>query len=823
MKLTPGMQQFMKIKNQHPDCIVLFRMGDFYETFFEDAKTAARELEITLTSRGKGETKAPLAGIPYHSIEPYISKLVKKGYKVAMVEQMEDPKLAKGLVKRDLVRIITPGTITESMILDSGANNYIVSFVKEKDIFGLSFCDMSTGEFLVTEISEKIFFDEIKRQNPSEIIFPMSLEQSELISKLKEEKYVLNAYDDRFYYYEKALESLKDHFNVLNLDGFGIKSELMVRAAGSLLCYMKDNQMNSLIHINKICQYNLENYMYLDNSTVRNLELLKNVFHQKDDNTLISVLDKTVTPMGKRLLRKWIVNPLVNKLQIEKRLDSITELNKAIILRSDLKKHLEKVYDMERLITRVSVGSASPKDLVSLKMSLKTVPKIKEMLVNSETLLLKESSDIVDLIEPTEIIDKGIKNEPNTIIREGNIIKDGYNNELDELRELTLNTKKYLTELEQREQQKTGIRSLKVRYNKIFGYYIEVTKANLHLVPTDYIRKQTQVNSERFITEELKEKEAKILGAQERIFELEYDLFIDILDKLKKYIPSIQDTSGKMATLDCLISLAETAQENNYAKPQINEQGILNITDGRHPVVEEFSKEPFIANSCSLNSKSRTMIITGPNMAGKSTYMRQIALISLLAQIGSYVPAKSANLPIVDRIFTRVGAYDDLVSGQSTFMVEMNETANILNNATDKSLIILDEIGRGTSTYDGLSLAWAIALHINNKIKAKTLFATHYHYLNKLAQKYEGINNYNISVNETEHNIIFLRKIVEGGTDKSYGIQVAKLAGIPQEVIDESKKIMNRIEMDDEIGETLHHDIKQKSRLKDMGLSKFLK
>lgn len=803
VKLSPGMEQYMKVKNQNPDCIILFRMGDFYETFYEDAKLVARELEITLTARGKGESRAPLAGIPYHALDPYLAKLIKKGYKVGIVEQIEDPKKAKGLVKRDLIRIITPGTVIESLILNKGNNNYILSFNKENNNYSISFCDMSTGEFFSSEISGPLFFNEIKRLNPSEIVFPMSLEESEIVGMLKKEEFLLTPYDDRFFYNEKARETLLNHFKVISLDGFGKFSQIMEDSAGALLNYIKETQKNSLSHINKIKNYNLNDYMTLDSSSVRNLELLRNIVSNSEESTLLSVLDLTLTPMGKRLIKKWLVYPLIDKNEIEKRLNAVEELKSKVILRKELIENLKDVYDIERLIGKVSFGSANPKDLISLKNSLKVLPLIKSYDNRIEALLLKEVFNLPDLSSAFEIIEKAIKEDPNTIIREGNIIKTGYNQELDELRLIASNTKKYLAELEEKEKERTGIKSLKIRFNKVFGYYIEITRSNLHLVPKDYIRKQTQVNCERFITEELKEKESKILGAEERIFEIEYNLFLEVLDQLKNYINDIQLSADKIGKLDCILSLSEVAQSNNYVKPEYNDNKILEIIDGRHPVIEAFSGLEFIPNSCILSENKRTMIITGPNMAGKSTYLRQIALICLMGQIGSFVPAKKVILPVIDRIFTRIGAYDDLVHSQSTFMVEMNETANILNNATESSLVILDEIGRGTSTFDGVSLAWAIAEHLNNKIKAKTLFATHYHHLNHLSSKFESIENYNISVNETNDKIIFLRKIVKGGTDKSYGIQVAKLAGIPQEVIESSKNIMKLIELEDSIGERI--------------------
>jgi DNA mismatch repair protein MutS len=803
VKLTPGMQQYMEVKNANPDCIILFRMGDFYETFFEDAKTIARELEITLTARGKGETKAPLAGIPYHAIEPYLAKLVKKGYKVGIVEQTEDPKKAKGLVKRELIRIITPGTIIDSSILEKNKNNYVLCIYENEVDYSVTFCDLSTGEFLVSSIEKKNLLDELKRINPSEIIFPSSYNNLKLIHDIKQEGYILSEFEDRFFYYEKAYETLKNHFEVLNLEGFGIRSKSIINCAGALLSYLKETQLNSLTHINKISHYLNNDFMFLDSATIRNLELIHNIIHKNEESTLLSLIDKTTTPMGKRLIKKWLLSPLIIKEKIQKRLDSVEELKEKMILRQDLKENLRKIYDIERLIGRVAYGNANPKDLVAIGNSLKYLPKIKLKLEETKTSLLNELSSIPDLSEPEELIKTAIKDEPPITIREGNIINEGYNQELDQLRELSIDAKTYLAEIEEKEKERTKIKSLKIRYNKIIGYFIEVTKSNLSLVPPEYIRKQTQLNCERFVTEELKDLEEKIIGAQERIYELEFELFNGVLEKLSEYTTKIQECAKNLAVIDCIISLSQIAQEKSYTKPSFNDSNIIELSNSRHPVIEEFSEIDFISNDCKLTEKQRTMIITGPNMAGKSTFLRQVALISLLAQIGSFVPAKYANLIIVDRIFSRIGAYDDLVNKQSTFMVEMNETANILNNATDKSLVIIDEIGRGTSTFDGVSLAWSIAEYLNNNIKCKTLFATHYHHLNNMSSQFEGIKNYNISVEETEDSIIFLRKIIEGGTDKSYGIQVAKLAGLPKEVINKAKEIMKKIELEDEISKKI--------------------
>ena len=803
VELSPGMRQYMKIKNEHPDCIILFRMGDFYETFYDDAKLVARELEITLTARGKGEKRATLAGIPYHALDPYLAKLIKKGYKVGIVEQLEDPKLAKGLVERGLVRIITPGTVLENMILNKDVNNYIFSFFKDEESFGISYMDVSTGEFKCAKVKESEFYGELAKVNPAEIIYPSSMIDSPMIEELKTKGYILNEFSERFFYYDKALDTLKEQFKVDNMRGFGVVDEVLVNACGGLIGYVKDKQMKGLEHVKKVELYSLSDFMILDNATIRNLELVQNIVSKNDDSTLLKVLDKTVTPMGKRLLRKWITAPLINREEIEKRLDSVDELKEDLVLRHELIEALNEIYDIERLIVRVSFGNANPKDLVSLANSFSNLPKIKHLLEKLKSPLLSELSSLSILEEPRKIISESIKEEPSTIIREGNIIRKGYNQELDELRSISFNAKSYLAEMEAEERKKTGINSLKIRYNKVIGYFIEITKKNIDSVPEYYIRKQSQINSERFVTEELKELEVKILGAQERIFEIEYNLFMEVLEKLREFVMEVQMTSEKLSVLDCLLSFSVVSNKNNYIKPLFNDEGIIELKDCRHPVVEMFGDIDFIPNNCSLSDKQRTMIITGPNMAGKSTYLRQVALCSLMAQVGCFVPASSARLCVVDRIFSRIGAYDDLVNKQSTFMVEMNETANILNNATENSLIILDEIGRGTSTYDGVSLAWAISEYLNNEIKAKTLFATHYHHLNKLEERFEGIKNYNVTVDESDDKIVFLRKIVEGGTDKSYGIQVAKLAGVPDAVINCAKHVMDLIELEDDFEDKL--------------------
>ncbi|MBW3019729.1 DNA mismatch repair protein MutS [Candidatus Woesearchaeota archaeon] len=813
MELTPGMRQYMEVKDKHPDCIVLFRMGDFYETFFEDAKTVSRVLDITLTARGKGEKRAPLAGIPYHALDNYLAKLVKRGFKVCMVEQLEDPKLAKGLVKRGVTRIVTPGTVIEDNMLTQ-SNNFIMSLNKEDDSYGIAISDISTGEFITTEVKNLLkLFGEIEKYSPAEIIVPTSYEQSDIVKDIKNRGYYVNSFDDRFYWIDKARKALLEHFKVENFDGYGINDkDAIITSSGALLSYLKETQFNALNHINKIRNYSVDEFMILDSSTQRNLELLKNIKDGTSRGSLFDVINKTITPMGSRKLRQWLLRPLLNVDKIKKRLNAIEELNKDSILREEIKQILDKISDIERISARITYGSANARDLVSLKNSLKYIPDLKKLLTNSESNFLKEIHEINPLDELVNIIETTIKEEPNTSLREGNIIKKGFNEELDELRMLSTNAKEWLAKFEEDEREKTGIKNLKVRYNKIFGYFIEVSKSNLNLVPESYIRKQTQANSERYFTEDLKNKENMILGAQDKIQALEYDLFLEVLKAALEKIEGIQDIASKISSLDCLYSLSIVSKNNNYCKPEIFEKSQIEIIKGRHPVVEILEAN-FVDNDCILNDEEIMKIITGPNMAGKSTYLRQNALIVLLAQIGSYVPAAEAKIGIVDRIFTRVGAYDDLSQGQSTFMVEMNETANILNNATEKSFVILDEIGRGTSTYDGFSLAWAIAEFLITKIKSKTMFATHYHQLNKMCEEFSGIKNYHISVKEENDEIIFLRKIVLGGTDRSYGIQVAKLAGLPEDVIHKAKVLMKTLEKEDQIMKSLEEEVIEKQEV----------
>ena len=798
--LTPGMKQYLEAKRAHPDCLIMLRMGDFYEMFYEDAITASRELEITLTSRGKDEKKAPLAGIPYHALENYLGRLIKKGYKVAIIEQLEDPKQAKGLVKRGLVRIVTPGTVIESSLLNEKENNYIMSLSSYGDQYASAFCDLSTGEFFTMQAhSLSHLLSLMVRFNPSEGLIPESLKvNTELVEKIKSSGCFLNSVDDYFFKYEKAKETICSHFNATSLHQFGLEEEKQLASvSGALLKYLHDTQKNSLSHLQHISIRSNETIMLLDSSTIKNLELLKNIRDNSSRGTLLLVLDKTVTAPGARLLKRWIKEPLLVKEAILQRLDAVEALHKNIIAREEIISLLQETYDLERLISRVNYGNANPRDLLSLAKSLQQIPALKQKIRLLSGNLLQQIAVMPDSQDVAALISKSIKDDAPITIREGGMVKPGYNSELDTLRDIKNNSKRYLQQLEEREKVKTGISTLKIGYTNVFGYFIEVTKKNIHLVPGDYIRKQTTANSERYITEELKIEEEKILGAEEKINELEYNLFQGILKSIAEQTAAVQDAAQKLSVLDVLCSLAKVAAENNYVRPALVEQNLLHIKDGRHPVIEQLEKS-FIANDIMLND-GEMMILTGPNMAGKSTVMRQTALIVLMAQMGSFVPAEKASMGIMDRIFTRVGAYDDLSSGQSTFMVEMHETATILHNATENSLIILDEIGRGTSTFDGVSIAWSVAEFIYNHTKAKTLFATHYHVMNKLAEKFSRIRNYNIAVKERNGEVIFLHKLIEGGTDQSYGIHVAKLAGLPLQVVERAKEIQAILEKDDEM------------------------
>ena len=795
--LTPAMRQYADIKEQYPNAVVLFRMGDFYETFYEDAKTVSKVLDIVLTSRGSGLKKAPLAGIPYHALDQYLAKLIRANYTVVMVEQLEDPKLAKGIVKRGVVRIVTPGTIIEDTMLEKASNNYLLCIDFEQKKFGISSCDISTGEFVTTTVDTiQQVFAEVEKYSPAEIIIPLSLENAMFIEELKKKSYLINTHDDRFYVIEKAQRTIQDHFKLQSVDAFGLTHPLNVSSSGALLSYLKETQMNTLSHLSSIRPYTISDSMILDAATQRNLELVKNIKDQTTRGTLFETINFTTTAMGQRKLKQWLLRPSLKLKTIEERLESVSELTHDQITLDEIKSTLDEVQDIQRIITRITYGNANPKDLVGLKQSLLVVPKLKKLLASFKSKKIVTIKEINEATNVTKLIEESIKQEPPITIREGNIIKDGYNKELDELREIAYSTKDWLQKFEQQEQKSTNIKSLKVKYNRVFGYFIEVTKSNLHLVPSHYTRKQTQANSERYITDELKQKESLILGAEDKIQNLEYDLYQSILKEISLHTKTVQNIANIISELDCLVSFAECALQKRYFKPDVTNDYNIMINDGRHPVVESIERGEFIENDVSLDQGSNLHIITGPNMAGKSTYLRQVALIVLLAQIGSFVPARSASIGLVDRIFSRVGAYDDLSMGQSTFMIEMTETANILHNATNKSLIILDEIGRGTSTYDGFSLAWAISEYVVDILKSKTLFATHYHQLNKLTDKYPTVKNFHVAIQEDQKEIIFLRKIQEGGTDKSYGVHVAKLAGLPQSVIERAKFMMDIFEHD---------------------------
>ncbi|MBU0758397.1 MAG: DNA mismatch repair protein MutS [Nanoarchaeota archaeon] len=798
------MKQYMEIKNENKDCLILFRMGDFYETFFDDAKTIARELEITLTKRGKTPSgaKIPLAGVPYHSIDTYLPRLVKKGYKVAIVEQLEDPKLAKGVVKRGLVRIVSPGTLMDTASTLK-SNNFIMGLSISENRFGASFADISTGEFIVTELSDfDEVINEITKFSPKEILIPSSYEESGYAKRLSDNAIFMNPYSDVNFYFDNAEKTLQEHFKVSSLDSFGLMNkDLAVSSSGALLSYIIETQRTALSYINKVRLYSNKDHMNLDKTTIKNLELVKSIADDSVKGSLLGVLDKTVTSMGARKLKNHLLSPLIDIDKIQERLDSVEELAAHEFIRGDIKDCLKNISDVERLISRINYGNANPRDLVSLKESLKIIPNIVSSLEKTKTELLKKLRSIPLLENVVELIERSIKDEPPAVLFDGGFIRRGYNEDLDSLREMTSNAKVFIKDLEAEEREKTGIRSLKIRYNKIFGYFIEVTHKNISQVPENYVKKQTLVNCERFITQELKEKESLILGATEKMIALEQKLFSEIIAEIIMSTEEIQKIANIIAQLDVLQSLSESAVKNRYSKPVINSGYDINLIGSRHPVIEEIVD--FVPNDILITEKNRTMIITGPNMAGKSVTMRQVCLTVLLAQMGSFVPAEFAEIGIVDRIFSRVGASDDVMRGQSTFMVEMSETAQILNNATNKSLIILDEIGRGTSTFDGVALAWSVAEHINLKIRAKTMFATHYHVLNELEKEMPGVKNYNLLVSEEAGNIVFLRKLAEGGTDKSYGVHVAKLAGIPEEVIRRSKEIQAKLQKEDEIAERI--------------------
>ena len=804
---TPMMQHYLKTHEEYKDCILFYRLGDFYEMFFNDAKVVSKELELTLTGKSCGaEERAPMCGIPYHAAETYLTRLVKKGYKVAICEQVEDPKLAKGMVKREVTRVVTPGTTLNAQALDETKNNYIMCIAYIGDHYGISSADITTGDYYVTEVdSERKLLDEVNKYQPTEIICNEAFYISGIdIDDMKNRMgIVIYSLDAWYFSDETAQMTLKDHFKVRDLEGLGLADyDSGVVAAGALLKYLYETQKTTLSNLVAIHPYTTGKFMIIDSSTRRNLELVETLREKQKRGSLLWVLDKTRTAMGARTLRNFVEQPLIERTEIEERYDAIDEFNTNAITREEIREYLNPVYDLERLITRVTYQTANPRDLIAFRNSIHMLPPIKTLMSDFQSPLLKRLYEQLDTLDELyELIERSIAEEPPLTLHDGGILKEGYNEEVDRLRKAKTDGKSWLADLEAKEREKTGIKNLKIKYNKVFGYYLEVTNSFKDMVPDYFTRKQTLANAERFITPELKELEDVILGAEDKLIVLEYELFREVRQKVADEVVRIQKTAKAVAQIDVFASLATVAEQNNYCRPKLNEKGLIDIKDGRHPVVERMiQNEMFVANDTYLdNGSNRVSIITGPNMAGKSTYMRQSALIVLMAQIGSFVPAKSAKIGIVDRIFTRVGASDDLASGQSTFMVEMSEVANILRNATSNSLLILDEIGRGTSTFDGLSIAWAVVEHISNPrlLGAKTLFATHYHELTELEGKLNSVNNYCIAVKEKGDDIVFLRKIVKGGADKSYGIQVAKLAGVPDNVIERAKEIVEELSNND--------------------------
>ena len=807
-EFSPMMQRYLETKEQYKDCILFYRLGDFYEMFFDDAVTASRELELTLTGKDCGqEERAPMCGIPHHAAEIYVSRLIAKGYKVAICEQLEDPKTAKGIVKRGVIRIVTPGTIVDSNMLEERKNNFIMSIFKTGIFFGISVCDISTGEFYSAEIKDNqnfpLVLDEIARYMPSELVInSMMANCQEEMDKIKERfECYITKFNDKFFISDCS--KIKEKFQLFDNNQNIIENiedkTLAVPSINALIEYIEQTQMTTLDHINKITIYNISKYMSLDISARRNLEITEKMRDKSKKGTLLWVLDKTSTSMGGRLLRRWLNDPLIDTTEINKRLEAVKELKDDIILRGDIIENLKKVYDIERLAGKMAYGNANARDMITLRNSLEKLPELKNVVANCNSNLLKDLYKNLDELQDIyKLIENSIVDDPPMTIKDGGIIKLGYDEEIDKLKTATTEGKNWIIQLEAEEREKTGIKNLKVGFNKVFGYFIEVTKSYLDQVPERYIRKQTLTNAERYITEELKNLENQILGAEDKVVNLEYEAFTKIREEIAKNVKRLQTTSNVVSTLDVLASFATVAEDMNYCMPQVDNSGIIDIKGGRHPVIEKMlGTGAFVENDTILDKgENRLSIITGPNMAGKSTYMRQVALITLMAQVGSFVPATEAHIGVVDKIFTRVGASDDLSMGQSTFMVEMMEVATILKEATQNSLVILDEIGRGTSTYDGLSIAWAVAEYIADKEKcgAKTLFATHYHELTELEEKLEGVKNYNIAVKEKGEDIIFLRKIVRGGTDESYGIHVARLAGVPKVVTQKADEILRGLE-----------------------------
>ncbi len=811
---TPLMKQYREIKRQHLDAILLFRMGDFYEMFDQDAVTASKVLEITLTARNKAKgVETPLCGFPYHAAEGYIARLIRRGFKVAVCEQVEDPKLAKGIVKREVIRVVTPGTVLDANLLDAKDNNFLAALYPAKEGCGAAFLDISTGDFCMAEVPGADSLAELDtvlaRFAPREIVLPKGRDAApELDALLRQYTQAINAADDWTFDRETARKTLLEHLGTSSLDGFGCGDmTLGVSAAGAALRYIEETQKTALANIRTVRPFLTRSRLVLDGACQRNLELVRNIYDGSARGTLLSVIDHTVTSMAGRRLRDWLLNPLTDTAEIDERLAAVAELKERHQVRAGLRAALGRVYDLERLISRVSLGAANARDLVALRQSFTALPDIGSYIAPSSAGLLQRTLEAWDDLEDLRgLIERAIHDDPPYTLREGKLIRRGYDAGLDELRSISKEGKGFIAGIEQRERERTGIASLRVSYNKVFGYYIEVTKPNLPNVPPDYIRKQTMVNAERFITPELKEYEEKVLGAEEKILDLEQKLFQEVRGKVADGTVRVQEMARRIAVLDCLASLAEAAAQNSYVRPVVDGGDVIRITEGRHPVIEQLAEDRFVPNDTLLDRDgNQLIIITGPNMAGKSTYMRQVALIAIMAQMGGFVPAREAVIGVVDRVFTRVGASDFISRGQSTFMVEMNETANILNNATERSLIILDEIGRGTSTFDGISIAWAVAEHIHGKVGARTLFATHYHELTDLALTLDRVRNCNVAIKEWNDQVVFLRRVVEGGADKSYGIQVARLAGLPREVVDRAREVLANLEQKefDDTGEPM--------------------